>query len=83
MPLKEGGFAEGVIDSTEGDKVTVKIALTSGPDKEEKRILKKDQVQQVKTSGATQDLWLWGPGFDSPWREKYQFLPPKEGSRLK
>ena len=32
---------EGVIDSTEGDKVTVKI------EKDEKRILKKDQVQQV------------------------------------
>ena len=47
VPLKEGGFIEGVIDSTEGDKVTVKISLGSGPDKEEKRILKKDQVQQV------------------------------------
>ncbi len=38
---------EGVIDSTEGDKVTVKISLATGPDKEEKRVLKKDQVQQV------------------------------------
>ena len=41
------GYDEGLIDSTEGDKVTVKISLASGPDKEEKRVLKKDQVQQV------------------------------------
>lgn len=41
MPIKEGGFVEGVIDSTEGDKVTVKVG---GKDK---RVLKKDQVQQV------------------------------------
>jgi myosin heavy chain 6/7 len=47
VPLKEGGFVEGVIDSTEGDKVTVKVNTGTGPDKEEKRILKKDQVQQV------------------------------------
>lgn len=32
---------EGVIDAMEGDKVTVKIG------KDEKRVLKKDQVQQV------------------------------------
>ena len=41
MTVKEGGFVEGVIETTEGDKVTVKIG---GKDK---RVLKKDQVQQV------------------------------------
>ena len=41
VPIKEGGFVEGTIDSTEGDKVTVTIG------KDEKKVLKKDQVQQV------------------------------------
>ena len=40
VPVSEGGFMEGVIDSAEGDKVSVKI-------EKEKRVLKKDQVQQV------------------------------------
>ncbi|CAB4060976.1 MYH6_7 [Lepeophtheirus salmonis] len=40
VPIKEGGFDQGVIESTEGDKVTVKVG-------EDKRIIKKDQVQQV------------------------------------
>jgi len=40
FPLKEGGYAEGIIEATEGDKVVVKA---SG----EKKVLKKDQVQQV------------------------------------
>ena len=40
MPLKDGGFCEGLIEQTEGDKVTVR----SGG---EKKVLKKDQVQQV------------------------------------
>ena len=59
VPIKEGGFVEGVIDSTEGDKVTVKVG---GNDKRVKsilrstfrsisslffKVLKKDQVQQV------------------------------------
>jgi len=39
-PLKEGGFAEGVIESAEGDKVVVRA---DG----ERKALKKDQVQQV------------------------------------
>ena len=41
VPIKEGGYVEGVIDSTEGDKVTVKV------EKGERRVLRKDQVQQV------------------------------------
>ncbi len=41
VPLKEGGFAEGTIESAEGDKVSVKIA------KDDRRVIKKDQVQQV------------------------------------
>ena len=40
VPIPEGGFVEGVIDSAEGDKVSVKIG-------NEKKVLKKDQVQQV------------------------------------
>ena len=40
FPLKEGGFAEGIIEATEGDKVVVKAGG-------EKVLLKKDQVQQV------------------------------------
>ena len=40
VPIPDGGFAEGVIDSAEGDKVSVKIG-------NEKKVLKKDQVQQV------------------------------------
>ena len=40
VPVKEGGFVDGVIESTDGDKVTVKV-------EKEKRVLKKDQVQQV------------------------------------
>ena len=39
--MTEGGYVEGSIESTEGDKVIVKIG------KDEKKILKKDQVQQV------------------------------------
>ena len=41
VPLKEGGFVEGTIEAAEGDKVTVKCG------KDERRVLKKDQVQQV------------------------------------
>ena len=40
FPLKEGGYAEGIIEATEGDKVVVKAGG-------EKVLLKKDQVQQV------------------------------------
>ena len=39
--MKEGGFAEGTIESAEGDKVTVRVG------KDERKVLKKDQVQQV------------------------------------
>ena len=42
--MSEGGYVEGSIESTEGDKVIVKIG------KDEKKILKKDQVQQVVTN---------------------------------
>ena len=38
MPVKEGGFVEGTIEAAEGDKVTVKVG------KDERKILKKDQV---------------------------------------
>ena len=41
VPMSEGGYVEGTIESTEGDKVIVKIG------KDEKKVLKKDQVQQV------------------------------------
>lgn len=41
VPVKEGGYVDAVIDSTDGDKVTVKVQ--GG----EKKVLKKDQVQQV------------------------------------
>ena len=41
VPIKEGGFVEGSIEAAEGDKVTVKCG------KDERKILKKDQVQQV------------------------------------
>ena len=44
VPMSEGGYVEGSIESTEGDKVIVKIG------KDEKKILKKDQVQQVVTN---------------------------------
>ena len=40
FPRKEGGFGEGIIEATEGDKVVVKAGG-------EKVLLKKDQVQQV------------------------------------
>ncbi|XP_059088113.1 myosin heavy chain, muscle-like isoform X2 [Tigriopus californicus] len=41
VSMKEGGFQEGSIESAEGDKVTVRVG------KDERKVLKKDQVQQV------------------------------------
>ena len=38
--MKEGGYAEGTIEAAEGDKVTVKVG------KDERKILKKDQVME-------------------------------------
>ena len=48
--MSEGGYVEGSIESTEGDKVIVKIG------KDEKKILKKDQVQQVVTNSLVHYL---------------------------
>ena len=42
MPVKGGGFSEGTIETAEGDKVTVRVG------KDERKVLKKDQVQQVR-----------------------------------
>ena len=63
VPMKDGGFAEGTIEKAEGDKVALLFMLESRNDicsslsfplkvtvklgKDESKVLKKDQVQQV------------------------------------
>ena len=44
VPVKGGGFSEGTIETAEGDKVTVRVG------KDERKVLKKDQVQQVRSN---------------------------------